>query len=153
MMKTLLVTYHSQTGHTQQLAEACYLAANSASTEIAVIYQPASKVGCNIFSTADAYIFATPENFGYMSGELKALFDRTYEDCREQTAGKSYAILISCGNDGSGAKQSVERILNGYKMKNSGLYLVAKGENSQENIRDAQQIGEYMAVALENGII
>lgn len=103
---------------------------------------------------ADAYIFATPENFGYMSGELKSLFDRTYYACREHTAGKAYALIISCDNDGSGAESSINRILKGYNMKNTGQCLIAKkGQSRKKQIEMAAEIGMYMVIALANGII
>lgn len=152
-MKTLLITYHSRTGNTEKLVDVAYQAAKQATSAINVVKVLANAVCLDTFRGADAYLFATPENFGYMSGELKALFDRTYEECRENTAGKSYALLISCDNDGSGAKQSIERILNGYNMKDSGLSVVAKGQLTEQDKRQAQEIGEYMAVALESGVI
>lgn len=132
---------------------AAYEAALTINEPINVICKQARDVQVREIQTADAYIFATPENFGYMSGELKALFDRTYEESREQTAGKCYALLIACGNDGSGAKQSVERILAGYQMKQSGLCVVAKEPVNQQSLTEAAELGEYMSVALANGVI
>lgn len=152
-MKTLLIAYHSQTGNTIKLVDAAYHAAKQATSTINVVKVRAGQVTIDDFRNTDAYLFATPENFGYMSGELKALFDRTYELCREQAAGKSYALLISCDNDGSGAKHSIERILNGYKMKDSGLCVVAKGDITEQNMTEAYHVGEYFAVALESGVI
>lgn len=152
-MKTLLIAYHSQTGNTQKLVEAAYAAAQQSTENLHIICKSARQVTVSQVQTADAYIFATPENFGYMSGELKALFDRTYENCREQTAGKHYALLISCGNDGGGAVTAIQRILTGYNMKDSGLCLIASGEITENSIKQAEEIGQYMAVALENGIL
>lgn len=152
-MKKILIAYHSQTGHTAQLADAAYQGALNCGELIDINKKPASEVTVVDMQQADAYLFATPENFGYMSGELKALFDRTYEQSREQTAGKTYGLLIACGNDGSGAKSSIERILTGYNMKNSGLCVINKGDMQAKTLKAAEDIGQYLAVALANGII
>ena len=55
---------------------------------------------------ADALVFATPENFGYMAGTLKGLFDRVFYACMTDTtaygggtesriAGRPYAVLVA----------------------------------------------------------
>lgn len=153
-MKTLLISYCSQTGNTEKLAKACYESAIATEEKIRVYCKAAPQVSINQILQADAYIFATPENFGYMNGELKSLFDRTYHACREQTAGSAYALIISCDNDGQGAKAAIERILAGYNMKNSELCLIAKGQQPQQrHLEVAKDIGQYMAVALANGIL
>lgn len=150
-MKTVLIAYHSQTGNTAKLAHSCNQAVDL--NLVRVIYKHVSKVDVNDMLIADAYVFATPENFGYMSGELKALFDRTYNAVHEKTAGRGYALLISCGNDGSGAKASIDRILNGYGMKNTDLCVIAKGEVSPKDLKDAANVGEYMTFALDVGVL
>lgn len=152
-MKQLLIAYHSQTGHTQQLVEAAYQGAIAMKTAIAVQIKPAAEATVADMRQADAYLFASPENFGYMSGELKALFDRTYEQSREYTAGKSYALLIACDNDGSGAKTAIERILRGYQMKSTQQCVIAKGDIDEKTQNDAQAVGKYLAMALSLGII
>lgn len=153
-MKTLLIAYCSQTGNTETLSQACYQAALAcAGDSVHIIYKTASEVSEGDMRCADAYIFATPENFGYMNGQLKFLFDRTYEQVREETAGRSYALLIACGNDGSGAKASVERILSGYSMKNVGQCLIVKGLPDKQSLYESAEIGRYMVMALDAGVI
>lgn len=153
-MKTLLIAYHSHTNNTKELASMCYQSAVEANESINVIYKTASSVTNKDILASDAYVFATPENFAYMSGELKSLFDRTYYTCREYTAGRSYALIISCDNDGSGAEIAIKNILQGYNMKNTGQCLIAKvGQSREKQIEMAGEIGMYMAVALANGII
>jgi multimeric flavodoxin WrbA len=66
---------------------------------------------------ADAMIFGTPENFGYMSGAMKYFLDRIYYDCLDRVAGRPYALFIRAGNDGRGAIGSIERILLAYRVR------------------------------------
>ena len=93
-MKQLLIFYHSQTGNTQRLAEAAYDGALSlnqtfdAAEQIRVVLKRASEVTINDLQLADAWLIATPENFAYMAGETKAVFDRSSDAIREQTAGR-----------------------------------------------------------------
>jgi len=46
-----------------------------------------------------------------MSGAIKDLFDRTYEELRDdpRSVKKPYCILVSAGNDGTGAVRQVSK--------------------------------------------
>ena len=55
-------------------------------------------------------LFATPENFGYMSGAMKYFFDKTFYKVEQLQLNLPYAILVSAGNDGSGAITAIQRI-------------------------------------------
>lgn len=101
---------------------------------------------------ADALILATPENFGYMAGSLKDFFDRVFYACMADTtvlgggthsllAGRPYSVLVCAGNDGSGAMQSVDRIVTGWRMRKAHPGVIARragGEagSSRGSLRD-----------------
>jgi multimeric flavodoxin WrbA len=150
-LKHLLVLYHSQSGHTQALAESVARGAGSEET-VACRLLRAFEAGTEDLLWADAVIFGTPENFGYMSGALKDFYDRTYESCREQTEGLPYAVFISAGNDGTGAAYHIERILRGYAMKPVAEALIVRGEVTDQALQQAQELGQTLAAALEMGI-
>jgi len=168
-MKTLLMVYHSQTGRTQSLVQAAYNGACASSvalmgassarssvddgTHIHVQLSHAREVEASAVRHADALLLATPENFGYMSGELKAMFDRTYDAVREETAGRSYGLIVSCGNDGRGAQAAVERIMIGCGMVLAQDVLIVRGEVTEADLASAYALGEYMAAALAVGLI
>src|SRR5208283_2890999 len=97
----LLIVYHSQTGNTERLAIAVEQGAREI-IGIEVQRLPASKVTAVDLKKCRILVISSPEYFGYMSGAIKELFDRTYEEIREFTMGKPYAVVISAGNDGTG---------------------------------------------------
>ena len=168
-MKMLLMVYHSQTGRTQSLVQAAYNGACASSvalmgassarssvddgTHIHVQLSHAREVEASAVRHADALLLATPENFGYMSGELKAMFDRIYDAVREETAGRSYGLIVSCGNDGRGAQAAVERIMIGCGMVLAQDVLIVRGEVTEADLAAAYALGEYMAAALAMGLI
>jgi multimeric flavodoxin WrbA len=50
--------------------------------------------------SADAYLFATPENLASMSGLMKDFFDRNYYAALDRIHGRPYAALICAGSGG-----------------------------------------------------
>ncbi|WP_295645945.1 NAD(P)H-dependent oxidoreductase [uncultured Corynebacterium sp.] len=66
---------------------------------------------------ADAVIFGTTANFGYISGALKHYFDSTYMAAREQTAGKPVSWWIRGGYDTTGAAKAMRSLTTGFEMR------------------------------------
>lgn len=101
---------------------------------------------------AQGLLLGTTENFGYMSGALKDFFDRCYYPCLEQTESLSYALFIRAGNDGLGAKSSVERIVAGLSWKAVQPPLICSGPWRDDFIRQCEELGMTLAAGLEAGI-
>jgi multimeric flavodoxin WrbA len=153
MMKHLLIVYHSQTGNTLKLAAAARAGAeNELVTEVEVRYLHASEAGPEDLLWAHGLLLATPENFGYMSGALKDFLDRTFYPVEGKILPLPYAILISAGNDGSGALRAIRRIAGGYPFQEVQDPLIAQGEVTAEHLSRAQEIGLTLAAGLEAGI-
>ncbi len=87
-----------------------------------------------------------------MAGAVKDLFDRTYDGLRDLLIGKPYAVVISSGNDGSGALNSVERIVTGWKLRRVQEPLVFKGEVTEEDLSQCRELGETLAAGIDLGI-
>jgi multimeric flavodoxin WrbA len=115
-VKTLLITYHTQTGGTRQMAEA---AARGAATEPAITtrLQMAAQTTPADVIAADGYIFATPENLAAIAGLMKDFFDRCYYPALGQLNGRPYASLICAGSDGENAGRQIARIALGWRLK------------------------------------
>ncbi len=162
-MKTLLIVHHSMTGGTLQMAQAAAAGAR-AQDGIAVRLQPAAASGAPDVLEAQGYIFATPENLGAMSGQLKDFFDRTYYAALDRIAGRPYAILICAGSDGRNAAQQIERIATGWRLNPvAAPVIVCTHAQTPEHIlrpkiidelqlRRCEELGATIAAGLAVGI-
>lgn len=149
-MKNLLLVYHSQSGNTLQLAQAVARGAANESG-VAVRMLAAFEAGLDDLLEADAVLFGTPENLGYMSGALKDFFDRTFYPAEPHQLGLPYALFISAGNDGSGAVREIDRILRGYPMRKVAEPLVIRGEVDRKAQEQCEELGAAMAAAVAMG--
>jgi multimeric flavodoxin WrbA len=155
-MKTtarILVTYHTQTGNTGQMAEA--VAQGVSGTEGAeVIFKKAFDTTATDITECDAIVICSPEYFGYMAGAIKDLFDRTYETLREDARvhRKPYAVVISAGNDGTGALNHIERILKAYRVKKVQHPIIAKGKMTDEVLVQCVELGKILAEGVIAGV-
>lgn len=114
--KRLLIVYHSTTGGTEQMAQAVTQAAR-AEHGVTVDLRTAQQTGARELLQADGYVFATPENLGSMSGQMKDFFDRTYYGVLDQIQGRPYCALVCAGSDGRGAATQIARIVTGWRLK------------------------------------
>lgn len=101
---------------------------------------------------ADAVIFGTPENFGYMSGAMKDFLDRTYYPCEGKVESLPYAVFISAGNDGRGALASLQRIAKGYPLRAVQEPIIARGDTTDAVLASCEELGMAMAAGLEMGV-
>ena len=101
---------------------------------------------------ADGLILCTPENLGYMSGALKDFFDRSYYACLDRTDALPYALVIRAGKDGTGTRRAVESIASGLNWKPVQKPLICHGQWQEGFIEQCRELGELMAVGLENDI-
>ena len=76
-----------------------------------------SSVGGANLLESDGYLFVFPENLAAISGVMKAFFDRAYYPCLGQIEGRSYAVIVCAGSDGSNAVRQAERIATGWRLK------------------------------------
>ena len=152
MKPRLLIVYSTQTGRTRQLVDAAIEGAAELADEVEIELRPALEAGVDDLMTCSGLLIGTPENFGYMSGAVKDFLDRTYYPCEGKRTGLPYALLVSAGNDGSGAVRAIERIATGYGWNAVAPPLIAVGEPSADQLARAREIGQLMAAGLSCGI-
>lgn len=150
-MKELLIVFHTQSGSSQWLAEAAAQAAASESG-VTVRLLRAMEAGTRDLRACDGVMFVTPENFGYLSGGMKDFFDRTFYPSEPGELSRPYMLIVSCGNDGSGAVRQLERIVKGYPLRAVAEPLIVKGEPDQPALDQAAELGLSFAAGLDMGI-
>lgn len=151
-MRTILMVYSTQTGRTRQLINACRRGALQ-EPDTRVVRRRADNLGAEDLLHCDAVVLGTPENFGYMSGLVKDFLDRVYYPIEHCTVGLPYAVLVSCGNDGSGAVTAIERIVTGLRWRRVTDPLVAKGDPTAEHLARAEEIGLTLSAGLSVGVL
>ena len=150
-LRRLLIVFHSQSGSAQRMAEAVVRGARRAD-DVEVRDVRALEASLDDLLWAEAVIFGTPENFGYMSGALKDFFDRTFYPAQGKVSQLPYALFVKAGNDGTGAVTSVERIARGYPLKKIADALVVRGEVGDDDVARCEELGETVAAGLALGI-
>lgn len=151
--KNLLIVSYSQSGNTAAMAAALEAGArDEAVTGVGIKHCSALDAVADDVLAADAIILATPENFGYMSGAMKYFFDRIYYPCLEHTEGLGYALVIKGGNDGSGARLAIERIVTGLRWRELAPPIVISGELPPRALNQCEELGLTVAAGLEAGI-
>ena len=128
-MKKLLIVSHTPSPNTGVMTRAVVEGASHVDfSDIEVVSKRALETGPREVLEADAIILGTTENFGYMSGGMKDFLDRIYYPCLEQTESLPYAMFIRAGNDGLGARGSIERIVKGLAWKPVQEPLICTGK-------------------------
>lgn len=149
--KHLLVVYHSQTGNTRALIEAAVRGAQR-EDGVQVKLKRALAADLTDLLWAHGLMFGTPENFGFMSGALKYFFDRTYYPAEGKVQGMPYLLIVSAGNDGSGAARQVDRIATGYGWREAQPPTIVVGEPGPDDLNTCEELGEAFATGLAMGV-
>ena len=158
-MKTLLIVYHTGGVKTAKMAEAVERGARNAlkgaeaEADVQVIVKRAAHAGPEDVLAADALILGTPENFGYMSGMMKDFLERVFYPCEGKVEGRPWALFVGAGQDGSGAVNSVERIVTGLRLKKAHEPVIGLKELTPEIIARCEDLGATFAAGLAIGAL
>ena len=158
-MKTLLIVYHTGGVKTAKMAEAVERGARNAlkgaeaEADVQVIVKRAAHAEPEDVLAADALILGTPENFGYMSGMMKDFLERVFYPCEGKLEGRPWALFVGAGQDGSGAVNSVERIVTGLRLKKAYEPVIGLKELTPEIIARCEDLGATFAAGLAIGAL
>jgi multimeric flavodoxin WrbA len=150
-MKSLLIVYHSQSGTSAQLARAAWRGAQ-VETEINVSVMRAWDAGTLDLAQADGLLLVMAENSGTLCGTMKDFLDRTFYPAIARALVLPYALLISAGNDGSGAQRQAERIMRGYPFSAAAEPLILRGAWCPGHEEASLELGQAFAAGLSMGI-
>lgn len=152
-MKPLLIIHAgAEVGTTRQLVEAVLAGARSTESDVPVLLRPALAAEPTDLELAGVVLFATPEKFGYMAGALKDFFDRSFYPLQGRVGGLGYALIVSAGNDGLGAVESVQRIVRGFPLKLLAPPLRVVGPPTEADLAEAYALGAALAAGLALGV-
>lgn len=152
-MADILIIFHSQTGNTEKLART--VAQGVDETEHArAILKRAVDANAQDLKECSAVVICSPEYFGYMAGAMKDFFDRTYEELKDDATvrKKPFSVVISAGNDGSGALNHIERICRGYRLRKVQEPILCKGKVTEEMLASCFNLGSTIAEGVNAGI-
>ena len=162
-MKRILIIWHSRTGTARAMAEAAALGAGE-ETGVTVDLVSADVILAADLLAADGYIFAGPENLGALTGEMKAVFDRTYYQVIDQVISRPYGHLIAAGSDGTGAARQLARIVTGWRLKpiaepiihcthaQTAEAIMATKHMTSGSLKPCHDLGAAMAAGLALGV-
>ena len=149
--KRLLIVAHAPSPNTKKLLTSVQRGSAQVDEIETQVLSPFD-TGPDEVKSANAVILGTTENLGYMSGALKDFFDRCYYPCLEHTQGRSYALYVRAGHDGTGTRRAVETIVTGLRWKAVREPLICRGTFQPEFLDHCEELGLYMAAGLAAGI-
>jgi len=152
-MQNLLVISHTPSENTHLMTDA--LMRGASHTDVTGIDLKLTRPldsGADDVLWADGIVLGTTENFGYMSGAMKDFFDRIYYPCLEHTESLPYGLFIRAGNDGQGARSSIERIVAGLRWKQVQEPIICTGTWQDGFLDNCEELGLTMAAGLEAGV-
>lgn len=151
--KKLLIIAHAPSANTQQLRDAVLKGASHPDIEnVEVVMRAPLETQPEDIIAADAIILGTTENFGYMAGLVKDVFDRCFYPCLEHTEGMPFAFYIRAGLDGTGTRKAIESITHGLRWKLVQEPLLCKGSWDEAFLAQCEELGMSMAAGLEAGV-
>ncbi len=166
-MKTLLIVYHTQSGASAALARAvregaCAEAGVEPAAEPGV--EPEMEPGLNVrllrawdcgardLLAATGVVLLAAETSGSVSGGMKDFLDRVFYPLHAAGKVLPYALVISAGNDGRGARAQVQRIVSGIPLREIMPPLICRGEVTESQREQCREIGIAFAAGLTMGI-
>lgn len=145
------MVYHSKTGNTKQLVQAFYAGAKQVDG-IELTLLPALSPDVQLLEAADAVVWATPANFGTVSGALKYFFDEVFYELHEPRRVLPYLVVVSADSDATGAERDIDRIMRGFCFKKVQPASITFNPINQTNLNQLKELGQAFGEALIMGI-
>ena len=155
--KQLLIIGHAPSPNAQSLCNALLEGAQDKQIETvsSKLKSPFDTTATDVLN-ANAIILFTTENFGYMNGALKDFFERVYYPCLEQpelNEAKAYSLVVKAGLDGTGATNSVQKIIVGLKWREAAPVLLCKGKYTKDFEAQCYEHAFTVAASLDANLI
>ncbi|PWQ92486.1 flavodoxin [Leucothrix pacifica] len=149
-MSYLLIVANCPSDNALKLFESVVKGAKD--TDYPVVFKtPLEATAADVISSSGV-ILGTTENFGYMSGLVKDFLERIYYPCMDQTDGLPWAFYVKAGLNGTGATNSVQKVISGLRWKLVQEPVLFHGAFKQDFLEEAETLGAGMAEGLKLGI-
>lgn len=150
MTARLLFVSHCPSSNTAALRDAALAGIDSLGLSgVEVDAKSPLEANAEDVANCDGLIIGATENFGYMAGLIKDFFERIYYPCLESKQGLPLALYIRAGEDGRGAKTSIEKIVTGLRWKMISEPLVLRGPYKSEFAAEVSELAMTMAAGLD----
>lgn len=164
-MTTLLLVLHTPTATTRALGEAVVAGAHDDAIEgVDVRVLAPDATGADDLLAADGLVLLGPANFGYMSGLVKDLFDRTFLEVGGALGADGggapdggtgprlpWALCVHGRYDTEGAVRSVESIAQALPWRRVASPLQVVGDVGTAERAAAYELGATVAALLTTG--
>ncbi len=150
-MKSLLVVYHSQSGASASLARSVYAGARE-EPGVRARLRRAWDSGVVELRSADGLVLVAAENSGALAGGMKDYLDRVFYPAIDASLVIPYALVLSAGNDGRGARGQAERILSGIPFTRATESIILRGAITPAHLQASEELGRAFAAGLAMGI-
>lgn len=151
--KKLLIIAHAPSANTKKMFEAVVRGASHPEiTDVDMRCLAPLETQPEDIIAADAIILGTTENFGYMAGLVKDVFDRCYYPCLDKTEGLPFAFYVRAGLDGTGTIRAIESITKGLRWRLVQEPLLCKGTWDEAFLEQCEELGMSIAAGLEAGV-
>ena len=142
-MSTILITYHSFTGKTKELAEAAAAGAGSAGAQ--TVLKEAAATTVEDLKNVDTLLVATPQTFGSMAAETKKLFERLWQEKDQITPGMPLGAIVLHLTDPGTTLEFLGNVGAGLGFVKTGEWLSVKVAELEAGKERSHQLGATLA--------
>ncbi|MEM1145239.1 MAG: flavodoxin [Pseudomonadota bacterium] len=142
--------YASQSGASARLAHAAFGGAKAEIDDVRLLR--CADAGAREVAASKGVLLVCAENSGRLAGQAKDFLDRIFYPLHLASCCRPYALLVSAGNDGTGAVAEAQRIMSGIPFTRSVEPLIIRGPASERGCGQARELGAAFAAGLSMGV-
>ena len=88
-----------------------------------------------------------------MAGATKVFFEEIWAGCLDQTQGLPWQLLVKAGTDGAQTAEGVQKLAKAQGWKQFRPPLLVVGDLTETALSSAFELGQLLAVSLDNELI
>jgi len=145
----LLVVHHTPSPSLHTMLTAVREgAADAALRDVELDVRAALSATASDVLAADGYVLGCPANLGYLAGAMKHFFDTIYYPCLEETRGRPFAAYLHGGDDTTGARRALEKIVAGLGWRQVAEIVEVRGAPGSADREACWNLGATVAATI-----